>query len=167
MVMNAFKDLYIDQLKDLYSAESQLVKALPKMVAGASHPALREAFSGHLEQTKGHVNRLEQVLERLGEKPTGKKCQAMQGLIEEGKEILKGNFTPAAQDAGLIAAAQKVEHYEMAGYGTVRTYARQLGEGEAAELLEATLKEEGAADHKLNELALQSINVEAAASPPR
>jgi len=166
MVMNAFKDLYVDQLKDLYNAESQLVKALPKMIEAASNPNLRAALSDHWEQTKGHVNRLEQVFDRLGEKPTGKKCYAMQGLIEEGKEILKGHFTPETRDAGLIAAAQKVEHYEMAGYGTVRTYARQLGEREAAELLDATLKEEGAADHKLNQLALESINQEAAVAQP-
>lgn len=162
MVMNsALQDLFVDQLKDLYNAESQLVKALPKMAKAASNPQLKKAFEQHYEQTQNHVNRLEQIFERLDAKPTGKKCHAMQGLIEEGKEIMEEDFTPEVLDAGLIAAAQKVEHYEIAGYGTVRTFARILGDTEAANLLQETLNEEGATDKKLTSLAESNVNPQA------
>lgn len=146
---------------DLYNAENQLLKALPKMAKAASAPELRDAFEEHLTVTKGQVERLDQIFEALGERPAGKKCVAMEGLIEEGKEMMKEDAEPAVLDAALIAAAQRVEHYEMAGYGCVRTSARLLGYEEAAELLQATLEEEGEADHKLTGLAESVINIKA------
>jgi ferritin-like metal-binding protein YciE len=154
------KDVYIEQLRDLYSAETQLIKALPKMAKAAHAEALREGFEEHLEQTKEHAARLERIFEELDEKPTGKKCQAMAGLVEEGKEAIEENATPAAKDALLIAAAQRVEHYEMAGYGSVRTYATLLGHEKAARVLETTLNEEAETDKKLT-TAAESINTEA------
>jgi ferritin-like metal-binding protein YciE len=153
-------DVYVEQLRDLYSAENQLVKALPKMAKAASSPELAQGFTDHLEQTKEHVARLEKIFESLEEKPTGKKCKAMEGLVAEGAETIEENATPAAKDALLIAAAQRVEHYEMAGYGSVKTYARLLGEDESAKLLEQTLQEEEETDEKLTEVA-ESINAEA------
>ncbi|HZZ72757.1 MAG TPA: ferritin-like domain-containing protein [Pirellulales bacterium] len=160
MEMETLRDLFVDELKDLYSAENQLVKALPKMAKAATSPKLKKAFESHLEETKGHVDRLEQIFEKLGGSPKGKKCKAMEGLIEEGKEMLEEDAEPDVLDAGLIAAAQRVEHYEMAGYGCVRTYAQLLGEAAAAKLLQQTLDEEGNADKKLTQLAEQ-INVNA------
>jgi ferritin-like metal-binding protein YciE len=142
-------ELFLDQLRDLYSAENQLTKALPEMAEAAHEPVLRRGFETHLEQTKGHVRRLEQIFSELGEKPTGKTCAAMEGLIKEGKETINENATPQVKDAALIAAAQRVEHYEIAGYGTVRTYANLMGHGEAAALLQSTLDEEAATDKKL------------------
>jgi ferritin-like metal-binding protein YciE len=161
MHLDSLRELYVDELKDLYSAENQLVKALPKMAKGATSAELRGGFLEHLEQTKVHVERLEQIFEALGMSPKGKKCKGMEGLIEEGKELLEEDAEPDVLDAGLISAAQRVEHYEMAGYGCVRTYARLLGEEEAAELLQQTLDEEGETDKKLTQLA-EAINVEAA-----
>jgi len=158
--INTLHDVYVEQLKDLYSAETQLIKALPKMAKAATSPDLAQGFEDHLEQTKGHANRLEQIFEKLEEEPTGKKCKAMEGLIKEGAEAIEENASPAAKDALLIAAAQRVEHYEMAGYGSVKTYANLLGEDEAAALLEQTLQEEVETDEKLTEAA-ESINVEA------
>src|SRR5438105_7301391 len=136
MEMESLRDLYSAELKDLYSAEKQLVKALPKMVRLAAAPALKEAFANHLEQTKGHVKRLERIFESLEASPRGKKCVGMEGLIEEANELAAEDPQQDVLDAGLISKAQHVEHYEMAGYGTVRTYARTLGEREHAELLQ-------------------------------
>jgi ferritin-like metal-binding protein YciE len=158
--INTLHDVYVDQLKDLYSAETQLIKALPKMAKAATAPDLAQGFEEHLEQTKGHAERLERIFKALDEKPTGKKCKAMEGLIKEGAEAIGEDATPAAKDALLIAAAQRVEHYEIAGYGCVKTYANLMGEGEAAKLLEQTLQEEVETDEKLTEAA-ESINVEA------
>lgn len=154
------KDVYIEQLKDLHSAETQLIKALPKMAKAASSPDLAQGFEEHLEQTKEHAARLEKILGKLDEKPTGKKCKAMEGLVKEGAEAIEEDGSAAAKDALLIAAAQRVEHYEIAGYGSVKTYARLLGEDDAASLLEQTLQEEIETDEKLTEAA-ESINVEA------
>jgi len=158
--INTLHDVYIDQLKDLYSAETQLIKALPKMAKAAHDATLKKGFEEHLEQTKVHAERLEEIFEELDEKPTGKKCKAMAGLVEEGSEAIGEDASPEAKDAMLIAAAQRVEHYEMAGYGCVKTYARLLGYEDAAQLLEETLGEEVATDEKLTEAA-ESINVEA------
>src|ERR1700730_14092878 len=154
------KELYIDELKDLYSAESQLVKALPKMAKAASFDELRHGFEEHLEQTKGHVQRLEKIFQALGESPKGKKCKGMEGLIEEGSEVMEEDYEGSVLDAALIGAAQRVEHYEIAGYGTVRSMAETLGESDHVSLLEETLEEEKAADEKLTELAEQ-INAQA------
>jgi ferritin-like metal-binding protein YciE len=161
MKQTALKELYIDELRDIYNAENQLTKALPKMAKAATSDELRSGFEEHLEQTRGHVQRLEQIFESLGEKPTGKKCKGMEGLIEEGKEMMEeGELEGEALDAGLISAAQRVEHYEIAAYGCVRTYANLLGESDASELLEETLDEEKETDQKLTQLA-EEINVEA------
>lgn len=159
MEKNALKELYIDELRDIYSAENQLVKALPQMAKAATSDDLRAGFEEHLEQTKGHVERLEQIFAELDEKPTGKKCKGMEGLVEEGKEMIDEQEGEVL-DAGLISAAQRVEHYEIAAYGCVRTYANLLDETEAAELLNQTLEEEKETDKKLTKLA-EKINVEA------
>jgi len=161
MSLDSLHDLYVNELKDLYNAENQLLKALPKMAKAASSPALRAAFEEHLKVTQTQVQRLETVFEGLGVSPKGKKCKAMEGLIEEGKEVLAEEGDPRVKDAALIAAAQRVEHYEMAGYGCVRTFATQLGFEEAAALLQKTLDEEGAADKELTDLAQTEINSEA------
>ena len=158
--INTLHDVYVEQLKDLYSAETQLIKALPKMAKAANDETLKEGFVQHLEETKVHAERLEQIFEELDEKPTGKKCKAMAGLVEEGSEAIGEDATPEAKDAMLIAAAQRVKHYEMAGYGCVKTYARLLGYEDAAKLLEETLGEEVATDEKLTEVA-EAINVDA------
>ena len=161
MKAHSLKELFIEELRDLYDAENQLTKALPKMAEGSSSPELREAFEEHLEQTRNHVSRLEKVFAGLGEKPKAEKCKGMEGLIKEGSELLKeDDFDSEVKDAAIIGAAQKVEHYEIAGYGTVRTFAELLGEDEAVSLLEETLEEEKETDQKLTELADQ-INVEA------
>ena len=152
MKLDTLQQLYIDELRDLYNAENQLLKALPKMAKAASSEDLKDAFEKHLEQTKGHVERLEQVFEQLGEKPKGKTCRAMKGLIEEGSEILKEGGEQSVVDAGIIVAAQKVEHYEIAGYGSVRTFAHLLGQNKAAELLQATLDEESETNELLNKI---------------
>jgi len=160
--LETLRDLFVEELRDLYSAENQLLKALPKMAKAASSPELQAAFTEHLKQTEGQVERLEKIFERLEKKPKGKTCKAMEGLVEEGKELMEEDADPAVLDAGLIAAAQRVEHYEIAGYGTVRTYAQLLKQKEDAELLQQTLNEEGATDKKLTDLAESIINVEAA-----
>ena len=159
MKESALKELYIDELRDLYNAENQLTKALPKMAKASTSEELRSGFEEHFKQTKGHVQRLEQIFEQLDEKPSGKKCKGMEGLVEEGKEII-GEEDGEALDAGLISAAQRVEHYEIAAYGSVRTYASILGEDEAVELLEQTLEEEKETDQKLTKLA-EKINIQA------
>ena len=161
MKMDTLQKLYTEELRDLYNAETQLLKALPKMAKGASSQELKDAFEKHLEQTKTHVERLEQVFEGLGEKAKGKTCQAMKGLIEEGSEILGEDGDESVLDAGIIVAAQKVEHYEIAGYGSVRTFAHLLGQNEAAELLQTTLDEESETNDILNKLAETVVNPEA------
>ena len=161
MKLDSLQKLYIEELRDLYNAENQLVKALPKMAKHAAHQELKQAFEDHLEQTKEHVERLDEIFKRLDERPTGKTCKGMKGLIEEGSEILEKDGDASVLDAALIGAAQRVEHYEIAGYGTVRTFANMLGENEAAELLQQTLDEEGEADKLLTELAESVVNVEA------
>jgi ferritin-like metal-binding protein YciE len=160
MPNEGLKELYVDELKDLYNAENQLVKALPKMARAASSAELRAGFEEHLEQTKGHVQRLERIFKMLEESPKGKKCRGMEGLVEEGSELMKEDFEDALLDAALIGAAQRVEHYEIAAYGTVRAFAQELGESEHASLLEETLEEEKETDEKLTELAKQ-INPQA------
>lgn len=162
MELENLRDLYIDELKDLYSAEKQLVKALPKMAKNATNPDLKKAFSNHLAQTEEHVSRLERIFELLESSPRGKKCVGMEGLIKEASELLEEDAEEEVLDAGLISKAQHVEHYEMAGYGTVRTYAQTLGESEQAEILEQTLNEEKEADELLTQLAENSINLDAA-----
>jgi len=160
MPEQGLKELYIDELKDLYSAENQLVKALPKMAKAASSDELRQGFEQHLEQTKGHVQRLEKIFEALGESPKGRTCKGMQGLIEEGSEATGEDYEGSVMDAALIGAAQRVEHYEIAGYGTVRSMAETLGQDDHVSLLEETLEEEKETDEKLTELAEQ-INTQA------
>ena len=163
MHLEDLRDLYVEQLRDLYSAENQLVKALPKMAKAASNEELSQAFLDHLEETKGHVARLKDIFDKLGKKPTGKVCKAMEGLIEEGKEAIEEDAEDEVKDAELVAAAQRVEHYEMAGYGTVRSFAKLLGDKDAVAILSQTLEEEAACDKKLTKLAESTINVEAVA----
>ena len=153
MKMNRLDDLYLDQLKDLYSAEKQLVQALPKMAKAATSEELKTGFEEHLEQTKTHVSRLEQIFSSLGSSPGRKKCVAMEGLIEEGQEAIELQGDAIVRDAALIAAAQRVEHYEIAAYGTVRTFANHLGHNDHSNLLQMTLDEEGATDKKLTAMA--------------
>src|SRR3954466_16003435 len=161
MSMDSLKDLYVEELKDLYNAENQLLKALPRLARKAASPDLRAAFEEHLGQTEGQVNRLEKIFKKLGEKPTGKTCKAMKGLVEEGKEIMEEDGDESVLDAALIGAAQKVEHYEIASYGTARTFASLRGEEDAVELLQKTLDEEAATDKKLTALAESLVNPEA------
>ena len=161
MKLNTLEQLYFSELRDLYSAENQLLRALPKMAKGAASPELKDAFEKHLEQTKGHVERLEQLFQQLDESPKGKTCHGMKGLIEEGSEILKEDGEDSVLDAGLIVAAQKVEHYEIAGYGSVRTFANLLNQDEAAKLLQSTLDEESETNEILNQLAENIVNQEA------
>ena len=155
------QDLYVEQLRDLYSAETQLLGALPQMAAAATAPELKQGFQDHLEETRVQVQRLETIFQDLGEKPGGHTCKAMEGLVAEGSDMIREKANPAVKDAGLIAAAQRVEHYEIAGYGTVATYARVLGHQQHLELLRLTENEEKATDHKLTGFA-QDINLEAA-----
>lgn len=154
------RELYIDELKDLHSAENQLVKALPKMAQAATSDELKQGFEKHLEQTRGHVQRLEQIFRALDKSPKGKKCAGMEGLIKEGSEMIEEDFEGAVKDAGLIGAAQRVEHYEIAAYGTAIAFARLLGEPEQVSLLQKTLEEEKQTDQKLTEMA-QEVNAEA------
>jgi ferritin-like metal-binding protein YciE len=163
MSEKGLKELYIDELKDLYNAENQLVKVLPKLAKAAASEELREGFEEHLEQTKGHVSRLEQIFKSLGESPRGKKCKGMEGLIEEGSEIIDEDLEESVKDAGLIGAAQRVEHYEIAAYGTAKAFADTLGQSEHVSLLEETLEEEKETDKKLTDLA-QRINAQAGKS---
>jgi ferritin-like metal-binding protein YciE len=155
------EELLVDELKDLYSAENQIIKALPRMAKGATSPELKRSFERHLEETKRQVERLEQIAEALDVRLTGKKCKGMEGLIEEGKELLSEDLEDDVLDAGLIGAAQKVEHYEIAAYGTARAHAMMLGYNKAAKLLQQTLDEEAATDKKLTALAENIVNVEA------
>jgi ferritin-like metal-binding protein YciE len=169
--MNSLEDLYVDQLQDLYSAENQLVQALPKMANAAYTDALRKGFQEHLEQTRTHVNRLEQIFSRIGTRAGSNTCEAMQGLIREGDEAIALEGDPTVRDAALIAAAQRVEHYEIAGYGTVRTYAKELGFSADSSVLQKTLDEEGETDKKLSSLAegglfKRGINEKAANEEP-
>ena len=165
MNLDTLKELYVNELRDLYNAEGQLVKALPKMAKAASSDELKEAFEKHLEQTKGHIERLEEVFGEIGEKTKGKTCQAMKGLIEEGSEVLKADGEDSVLDAAIIVAAQKVEHYEIAGYGNVRTFAQLLGQDKSAELLQQTLDEESETNELLNKLAEDIVNPEALMEP--
>jgi len=159
--METLHELLVDEIKDLFSAENQLTKALPKMAKAATNADLRRAFETHLRETEGHVRRLEQVAERLEASPRGKKCMGMEGLVAEGKELISEKPDEQVLDAGLIGAAQKVEHYEIAAYGTARAHAEQMGHTEVARLLQQTLEEESAANEKLTMIAEQMVNRQA------
>jgi len=159
--LNSLQDLLVEQLQDLYDAEQQLTEALPKMAQAAQNSQLKQAFTSHLTETQGHVKRLEQVFQMVGKKASRKTCKAMKGLVEEGSEAIKENAEPEVKDAALIAAGNRVEHYEIAGYGTVRTFADQLGFSDAAQLLQQTLDEEAAADQKLTQIAESRVNRQA------
>ena len=161
MKLDSLETLLIEELRDLYNAERQILKALPKMAKAASSPSLQKGFQEHLQQTQTQVERLDKIFVDLGESPKGKKCEAMEGLLKEGAELLEADAEPSVLDAALIAAAQRVEHYEIAGYGCARTYAKLLGHVEATKLLQQTLDEEKSTDVKLTELAVGSINTEA------
>jgi len=164
MKITSLRDVFIHELKDLYSAEKQLTKALPKMAKAASNEQLAEGFRTHLEETEEHVKRLEKILEDLGESTRGEKCKAMEGLIEEGASVIEEDGLPEVKDALLISAAQRVEHYEIAGYGSARAFAEVLGEKSAVKLLQQTLEEESATDGKLTELATSEVNQTALAA---
>lgn len=166
MQKNSLRELYIDELRDLYSAENQLVKALPKMAKASTNDQLREAFEEHLEQTKEHAVRLEQIFDQLEEKASGKKCLGIEGLIKEGAETMDEDYTEEIMDAAIIGAAQRVEHYEVAAYGTVKSLAELLGENDHVSLLEQTLQEEKAADEKLTQIS-EDVNPKAAESMGR
>jgi len=161
MKLETLKDLYIHELKDLYSAEKQLIRALPKMARAATNEKLASGFEEHLEQTKTHATRLEDILAHLDQTTRGPKCKGMEGVIAEGAEMIEEEADDEVRDAGLIAAAQRVEHYEIAGYGTARTYAELIGDTKGAKLLQTTLDEEAETDQKLTKLAESSINVAA------
>ena len=161
MALESLQDLYLEQLKDLHSAERQIIEALPKMIAATTHPELRQAFEKHLRQTEEQLRRLEQIGKRAGEDLSGHKCKGMEGLLEEGKELMEERADSDVLDAALISAAQRVAHYEMAGYGCARTYAGLLGLDDDEEILQRTLDEEGDTDHGLTALAERVINVEA------
>ena len=162
MKLGNLEDLFVQELKDLYSAENQITKALPRMAKAASSPELKSAFQEHLEVTRNQVQRLEQIFKEIGVTPRGKKCIGMEALIEEGKELMAEDADEAVIDAGLLAAAQKVEHYEMAAYGTVCAFAKLLGQDNAAELLSQTLEEEKETDQRLSVIAEESVNLQAA-----
>lgn len=164
MKLNTLNDLLHHELKDLYSAENQLLKALPKMAKAASNAELAAGFETHLEETKGQVERLNKIADILGIKLAGHKCKAMEGLVDEGSELISEDADPSVKDAGLIGAAQRVEHYEMAGYGTAAAFARKLGHEDVASLLDETLEEEKATDAKLTKLAETAVNAEAQAA---
>ena len=161
MEMESLQELYVEELKDLWSAEKQILKALPRMIKAATHPKLKRAFAKHEKQSRVHVTRLERICKQLGESPRGKKCKGMEGLLEEGSDLIKEKPAPDVLDAGLITAAQHVEHYEMAGYGTVRTWARLLGYEDQARILQTTLDEEQQTDLDLTALAVSSVNLNA------
>jgi ferritin-like metal-binding protein YciE len=164
MSLDSLQSLFLEELKDIYHAEKQLVRALPRLAKAATAPELQEAITSHLEETEGHVERIEQIFKELGQAARGKRCKGMEGLLEEGKEIMEEEGEPAVIDAALIAGAQRVEHYEIAAYGCLRTYAELLGMDKAAKLLSETLAEEEAADKKLNSIAEGKVNAEAAAA---
>ena len=161
MKLESLHELFMDGLKDMYDAEQQITEALPKMEKAARSAELKDGFRTHLRQTEEHIARLERIFEMMGKKPTKKKCKGMAGLIKEGDEIMKEDANRDVRDAGLIAAAQKVEHYEIAAYGTLRTYAQTMGHVDAARLLQQTLNEEGETDKKLTALAESSVNLKA------
>jgi len=161
MKMESLHDLYLSELKDLYSAEDQILKALPKVIEKVTAPELRTALQNHLEETRGHVARLEQVFEMHGEEPKKQKCKGMEGVLDEGDEMIGKDAVPAVRDAAIISACQRVEHYEMAAYGAVRTYAQQMGQDRAAALLQQTLDEEGNANKKLTSIAASRVNIQA------
>jgi ferritin-like metal-binding protein YciE len=165
--LDSLRDLLIEELRDLYSAETQLVEALPKMAEAASSQELRSAFEHHLEQTREHVSRLKDIFEEIGEKSSGETCEAMKGLIKEGEILVKAEGDPDVRDAGLIGAAQRVEHYEIAGYGTARSLAQRLGDRQVAGTLQLTLNEEAEADKKLTAIAESQVNVSAASGQRR
>jgi ferritin-like metal-binding protein YciE len=162
MQIESLQELLVEEMRDIYNAENQLLKAMPKMAKKASSPQLKKAFETHMRETEGQVQRLQKIFDKLGKRPTGKKCAAMEGLIEEGKEMMGEDMEEDTMDAALIAIAQKIEHYEIASYGTVRTWAQHLGDEQTARLLQQTLDEEGKTDKMLTELAESSINIEAA-----
>jgi ferritin-like metal-binding protein YciE len=164
--VESLRELYVDELEDLYDAEQRIVKALPKVAEAASGSELRKALQHHLEQTRGHVQRLEQIFQALGEPAKGKKCDGMKGILDEGEDAIGDVDDAAVRDAAIIAAAQRVEHYEMAAYGTVRSWAEQLGDSRSASLLEQTLEEEKAADQKLTDIAVGASNLQAEAARP-
>jgi ferritin-like metal-binding protein YciE len=166
MKLESLKDLYLEQLRDLYSAETQLVEALPRMVEAAHNPALQKTFGDHLRQTQEHIERLDRIFRDLGQSPKGHTCEGMQGLIREGQQMIRTRGAESVLDAGLIACAQRIEHYEIAGYGTVRTYAELLGRAEHVRLLERTLQEEEETDEKLALLADVQVLDEAWALTP-
>jgi ferritin-like metal-binding protein YciE len=166
MQESSLKGLYLKELRDIYDAEKQITKALPKMAKAASSSQLRQGFEMHLDQTKNHITRLEQIFEALDESPKGESCDGMEGLLEEGSEVMEEDLDPEALDAGLISAAQRVEHYEIAAYGSLRTWANVLGEKQAVSLLQETLDEEKETDQKLTQLA-EKVNVKAAAAGGR
>jgi ferritin-like metal-binding protein YciE len=162
MPLESMQDLYLHELKDIYNAEKQILQALPKMAEKANHASLKRAFEEHRVVTEEHVRRLDTIFSDLGQSPSGKKCKGMEGLLEEGREVLEEKADPDVRDAALIAAAQRVEHYEIAAYGTARTYALELGFNEHAEVLQRTLDEEGETDKKLTGLAENRVNRDAA-----
>lgn len=159
--LDSLRDLLIEELRDLYNAENQLVEALPKLGEAATSSELKSAFNHHLQETRQHVTRLERIFQQIGEKSSGETCEAMKGLIKEGDVLVKAEGDPSVRDAGLVGAAQRVEHYEIAGYGTARSLARRLGENEIAETLQQTLNEEAQADKKLTSIAESQVNVQA------
>lgn len=161
MKLETLQELYVEELRDLYSAENQILKALPKMAENATFDDLRSGFEKHYDQTREHVARLEQIFDELGESPKGNACEGMEGLLKEGDKMMKTDAEPVVRDAAMIAAAQRMEHYEMAGYGVCRSYAQLLGFNGAAKLLQQTLNEEKETDQKLTELALGHINADA------
>ena len=163
MDLDSLRDLFVDELRDLYDAENQITDALPKLIEKAENPQLKSALQEHLEVTRGQIQRLDRIFERLQEKPTGETCKGMKGLIKEGDDMATRDGSRSVIDAAIISSAQRVEHYEMAGYGTVRTYAELLGEREMANLLQHTLDEEKQADQTLNNIA-KTINVQARAA---
>ncbi len=162
--LNSFKDLFVNQIEDLYDAENRLTKALPKMADAANSSQLKQAIQHHLTETQGHVSRLETIFRELNLEPKRETCEAMKGLIAEGEEMIKAKGDPDVKDAALIAAAQRIEHYEISGYGTARAFAKRLGMTQAANLLQQTQSEEEAADRKLNQIAESSVNVQAAST---
>ncbi len=163
MSLDSLHSLFVEELKDVYNAENQLIKALPRMAKAAVSSDLQQAFTNHLKETEGQIQRLQRIFTEIGEDPKGKRCKGMQGLLEEGKEVMEKPGEPAVIDAALIAGAQRVEHYEIAAYGCLRTYARLLGMDNAAKLLEQTLAEEEAADKLLTDIGESSVNSQAAA----
>ena len=166
MKLNSLEELFVEELKDVYDAENQIVKALPKMVKATSTPELQRAFQEHLEKTKGHVQRLDRVFQALGEEPKAKKCDGLRGIIEEGEDVISDGSEGPVRDAGLIAGAQRVEHYEIAAYGSLKTWARQLGKDQCASILEETLAEEKEADQTLTDIAMSSVNADATQPAP-